>query len=150
MDINRASAEELKRAFEVDGERARYIIEKRNELGGFENWEQIKEIVPSIEDKMVDNLRAAGITIGPRNVRRVEVDGWVQNRTSESSKHEERHLDSQRHKSKSVNSVSREELEEVCQIDGDRADYFLQNGANSVDSRAGSRLRTKCRALTPA
>jgi DNA uptake protein ComE-like DNA-binding protein len=35
MDVNRASKEELQSAFEVDGQRAEYIVRKRKELGGF-------------------------------------------------------------------------------------------------------------------
>ncbi|SRR5579864_310108 len=76
MDLNGASAEELERTFEVDGERARYIIEKRNQIGGFDSWEQVNEIVPSIDEKMVENLRAAGLSLGSRSDR----DGHRQGR----------------------------------------------------------------------
>ncbi len=84
MDINRASAEELERTFEVDGERARYIIDKRNQMGGFDSWEQIKELVPNIDEKMVENLRAAGLTLGSRSDQRTHGDarGMTEDSTS--------------------------------------------------------------------
>jgi DNA uptake protein ComE-like DNA-binding protein len=122
MDINKASTEELQRAFEVDGERARYIVDKRDQLGGFESWEQIKEVVPSIEDRMVENLKTAGITIGSKSGhRRTERMEGVQ-ATSSSA----RRNDGEIRDTKDLNGVSREQLEEVCQIDGERADYFLE------------------------
>jgi DNA uptake protein ComE-like DNA-binding protein len=125
MDINKASREELQRAFEVDGERAQYIVERRNQLGGFESWDQIKEVVPSIEDKMVENLRAAGLTIGPRGSR-AEDRNRQRGGESDSQPSSEHRTSASQSTERDVNTVSREELEEVCQIDGERADYFLQ------------------------
>ncbi len=61
-DINRASAEELETAFEVDGTRARYIVDYREKHGPFRNWEDVKQ-VPGFEDRMVENLQAAGLTL---------------------------------------------------------------------------------------
>jgi DNA uptake protein ComE-like DNA-binding protein len=46
MNINAASREQLREAFQVDGQRAEYIIEKRKELGGVSSWEQFKKVVP--------------------------------------------------------------------------------------------------------
>ena len=43
MNINNASAEQLEEAFQVDGTRARYLIEQRNKLGSFTTWEQVKQ-----------------------------------------------------------------------------------------------------------
>lgn len=63
MDINNASVEELEQAFQVDGTRARYLAERRRELGGFRSWEDVKHVA-GFEDKMVENLKAAGLTIG--------------------------------------------------------------------------------------
>jgi len=54
MDINKASAEELGKAFQVDGTRARYIVEHRQKQGSFKSWEDVKQ-VPGFEDKMVDS-----------------------------------------------------------------------------------------------
>jgi len=137
MDINRASREDLQRAFEVDGERAEYIIDKRNQLGGFDSWEQIKEVVPSIEDRMVENLRAAGLTIGPKTSGHERQDATGSHR-GESVPHKRHDEDSSGSRARTqtersggsatrdVNTVSREELKRVCQIDGERAEYFMR------------------------
>jgi DNA uptake protein ComE-like DNA-binding protein len=63
VDINQANAEELQQAFQVDGERAEYLVNRRRELGGFSSWEQIKDEVPTFEDKMVQHLEQAGFTM---------------------------------------------------------------------------------------
>jgi DNA uptake protein ComE-like DNA-binding protein len=51
MDINEASAEQLENAFQVDGVRARYIVDRRDKRGPFQSWEDVKQ-VPGFEDKM--------------------------------------------------------------------------------------------------
>jgi DNA uptake protein ComE-like DNA-binding protein len=123
MDINKASAEELQRTFEVDGERASYIINKRNQLGGFQGWDQIKALVPSIDDKMVENLRAAGLTVGSR----AERDSNKEERTAATaSRSVEGSSSSDGSSKKDINGVTGEQLEQICQIDGERADYFLR------------------------
>lgn len=137
MDINRASREDLQQAFEVDGERAQYILDKRNQLGGFDSWEQIKEVVPSIEDGMVENLRAAGLTIGPKvSAHNRQESASSHDRETVSRERQEEHssVSSRRKENASsggsatrdVNTVSREELKRVCQIDGERAEYFMR------------------------
>lgn len=138
MDINKASAEELERTFEVDGQRARYIIDKRNQVGGFENWEQIKEIVPSIDEKMVENLRAAGLTIGRTGT---SGEGERANR-SEAGMRESTAAGRDR-SGRDVNTVSREELERVCQIDGQRADYFLSAREKSGGFRSWEQIKNE-------
>jgi hypothetical protein len=102
MDINTASAEELQRAFEVDGEQARFIIEKRYQMGGFKNWNQIKEIVPSIEAKTVENLNAT---------HSLNIKGTQENR---------RERDASGYKSvyaRNVKTNPQEQSEQVCQVD---------------------------------
>lgn len=66
MNINDASREELKRAFQVDDQRAEQIVRKREQLGGFKSWEQFKSEVPGFEDKMIENLQRAGLTLTER------------------------------------------------------------------------------------
>lgn len=107
MDINRASAEELERTFEVDGTRARYIVEHRERFGPFKSWEDVKQ-VPGFEDKMVENLRAAGLTVGTSEPggRRV---------SSETGRG-----------GTDLNSASSEDLERVPQIDSERARYLIE------------------------
>ena len=63
LNVNTASAEDLEKVFQLDGERARYFIDARNRIGRFKSWEQIKEEVPSFEDGMIENLKEAGATI---------------------------------------------------------------------------------------
>lgn len=64
MDINQASRQQLEQAFQVSTERAEHILRKRDELGGFASWEQLKQSVPGIDDKTVANLQDAGLTLG--------------------------------------------------------------------------------------
>jgi DNA uptake protein ComE-like DNA-binding protein len=126
MDINHATAEQLEQAFEVDGERAHYIINKRNELGGFSSWEQIKQVVPSIEDHIVENLRRAGLTIGPEGGGRQHTVGQQHEATSSTKQSQTGTHSEDTGGMRDVNTASREELEQLCQIDGERANYFLQ------------------------
>jgi hypothetical protein len=114
MDINTASAEELQRAFEVDGEQARFIIEKRYQMGGFKNWNQIKEIVPSIEAKTVENLNAAGLNIKGRQENRRERDASGYKSVN----------------ARNIKTNPQEQPEQVCQVDAGRADCLSQEPGN--------------------
>ena len=112
MDINKASAEELENAFQVDGTRAGYLIERRRKQGPFRSWEDVKQ-VPGFEDRMIENLRAAGLTIG-----------------SEGESHatgERRSEDTGRSGGLDINSASAEELQRVFQMDGTRARYLIES-----------------------
>ena len=113
MNLNNASAEQLEEAFQVDGTRARYLIEQRNKLGSFTSWEQVKQ-VPGFEDKMVENLRNAGLTIGTGS----RGDGDCCARTG-------RRENSRSGRGFDLNSASAEDLDRVFQIDGERASYLL-------------------------
>lgn len=64
MDINQANRQQLEQAFQVSGERAEHILRKREQIGGFESWDQLKESVPGIDDKTVAHLQDAGLTLG--------------------------------------------------------------------------------------
>jgi competence ComEA-like helix-hairpin-helix protein len=112
MDINKASAEELERAFQVDGLRARYIVDERDKLGGFKSWDDVKK-VPGFEDKMVENLQSAGLTIGKREARESTDKAHVSQAAG-------------RDNSRDLNKASAEELERVSQIDGERARYLVE------------------------
>lgn len=115
MDINKASAEELEHAFQVDGTRAQYLVEQREHSGAFKSWDDVKQ-VPGFEDKMVENLQAAGLTIGTG-----ESTG---NRTSQ-----ERNTDTSggetHERGINLNSASAEQLERAAQLDGMRAHYLI-------------------------
>ena len=108
MDIDKASAEQLESAFQVDGPRARYLVNHRSKLGGFTNWQQVKQI-PRFEDKMVENLEGAGLTI--------DLENGDENRAAE-VRASKASLD--------VNRASAEELERVAQIDGTRARHLIE------------------------
>ena len=62
-DLNDASEEELQRAGQLDGQRSRYLVDARNRLGRFTSWEQVKQEVPSFEDRMIERLQQAGFEI---------------------------------------------------------------------------------------
>jgi DNA uptake protein ComE-like DNA-binding protein len=112
MDINKASAEDLERAFQVDGTRARYIVEERDKLGGFESWDDVKK-VPGFEDKMVENLQAAGLTIGKAERRQSTTERASGHSAGASTSH-------------NLNGATAEDLEQVSQLDGERARYLVE------------------------
>ncbi|WP_437730389.1 ComEA family DNA-binding protein [Sorangium sp. So ce1335] len=62
IDINKADAAELQRALQVSEECARRIVEKREQLGGFSSWEEIKQVA-GIDDAMVESLKDGGFTV---------------------------------------------------------------------------------------
>ncbi len=62
-NINSADLTELAHAFQVSTERAQAILKKREELGGFKSWEEIKR-VPGISEGIVENLQGAGFGLG--------------------------------------------------------------------------------------
>jgi DNA uptake protein ComE-like DNA-binding protein len=69
MDINKVTAEELGRVCQIDGEHAASFLQKRDELGGFASWEQIKDEVVSFDASMLKRLKKAGYGFGsaPQN-----------------------------------------------------------------------------------
>lgn len=114
MDINKASSEELEQAFQVDGVRARRLVDRRKASGPFKSWDEIKS-VPGFEDKMLENLRAAGLTIGPGHDQaepghRTTPDSGARATGS-------RGLD--------INTVSAEELQSIFELDSERASYLV-------------------------
>lgn len=123
MDINKANPQELQEAFQVDGQRAEYIVHKREELGGFTSWEQFKQVVPGFEDKMVENLQHAGLTLNARSGQRQD----HARETSHSSKqHESDRSDANRKRRKlDVNRATADQLKEAFQVDGERAEYIV-------------------------
>ena len=56
MDIDKASEERLRDIAQIDGARARYLVEDRHRRGRFESWDEVKQ-VRSYEDGMVDRLQ---------------------------------------------------------------------------------------------
>ncbi|WP_437826912.1 ComEA family DNA-binding protein [Sorangium sp. So ce1153] len=61
-DINKASAAELQRAFQVSEERAQMILARREELGGFSSWEEIQQVT-GISDETIESLKDAGFHV---------------------------------------------------------------------------------------
>lgn len=59
IDINHANAEELQRALQVSEECARKILDRREQLGGFSSWEQIKQVA-GIDDGTLASLMDGG------------------------------------------------------------------------------------------
>ncbi|KYF82366.1 hypothetical protein BE17_03985 [Sorangium cellulosum] len=56
IDLNKATAEELEAIEGIDGERARLIIEHRNERGTFQSWEDVLS-VPGIDSVLLGKLQ---------------------------------------------------------------------------------------------
>jgi competence protein ComEA len=65
IDLNSATAEEITSANidQVSEEKANSLIEFRDENGPFESWEDVKR-VPGFNDRMIENLRQGGASIG--------------------------------------------------------------------------------------
>ncbi|KYF82577.1 hypothetical protein BE11_04180 [Sorangium cellulosum] len=59
IDINKASAEELQRTLQVNEECARRILDRREQLGGFTSWEEIKQVT-GIDDATLESLKDGG------------------------------------------------------------------------------------------
>jgi DNA uptake protein ComE-like DNA-binding protein len=122
---NKATAEQLESAFQVDGTRARYLIQHRNKSGRFRSWDEVKQ-VPGFEDKMVENLRQAGLTIGDAETS--EVSSGSRGRSgSTASDAQDRHVwDSEgqtrragsHQRGLDINTADPEELESAFQMDG--------------------------------
>ncbi|AUX45523.1 uncharacterized protein SOCE26_070150 [Sorangium cellulosum] len=62
IDINQASAEDLQRTFQVNEQCAQIIVERREEMGGFSSWEEIKQVA-GIDDTMIESMKDAGIVV---------------------------------------------------------------------------------------
>ncbi|WP_438022426.1 ComEA family DNA-binding protein [Sorangium sp. So ce233] len=62
IDINKANAEELQRALQVSEECARMILDKREQLGGFTSWEQLKQVA-GVDDALIESLSDAGMKV---------------------------------------------------------------------------------------
>ncbi|KYF59275.1 hypothetical protein BE08_06330 [Sorangium cellulosum] len=62
IDINHANAEELQRALQVSEECARRILDRREQLGGFSSWEEIKQVA-GIDDGTLASLMDGGFVM---------------------------------------------------------------------------------------
>ncbi|WP_437670808.1 ComEA family DNA-binding protein [Sorangium sp. So ce131] len=62
IDINRASAEDLQRTFQVNEQCAQIIVERREEMGGFSSWEEIKQVA-GIDDAILETLKDSGFLV---------------------------------------------------------------------------------------
>jgi DNA uptake protein ComE-like DNA-binding protein len=65
IDLNSASEEELDRVGGIGEERARRIVQQRP----FGSWDDLKR-VDGFSEKLVDDLRQAGATLGEGSSRR--------------------------------------------------------------------------------
>jgi hypothetical protein len=63
IDLNHAGIQEIERAFH-SRQRANQVLNKRELLGDFRSWDDVKEKLPGISDELVRALREAGVTIG--------------------------------------------------------------------------------------
>jgi len=63
LNINHASAYELEAALH-SREQAQLIVNKRELLGDFKSWDDVRENVPGMTDKVVQSLRDEGLTVG--------------------------------------------------------------------------------------
>ena len=120
MDINRASREDLERAFQVDGTRAQYLIDYRQKSGGFKSWDDVRQ-VPGFEDRMVENLREAGLSIG----RSTEGDEPRTSKARSGNSGDEKTQHRPNRSQRSLNDASAEELQHAAQLDGERARYLV-------------------------
>jgi DNA uptake protein ComE-like DNA-binding protein len=101
MNLNRATAEQLQSIGQLDGTRARYLIDHRRRNGAFLDWDDVKQ-VPSYEDGMVERLQQAGFT----------VEGNDGGGAGRGGGHD-------------LNRASADELEKTNMIDGERAERLV-------------------------
>ncbi len=62
VDLNTASEQELERVGGLGQDRARRIVQQRP----FQSWEDVKNKIEGFSDKLVEDLKQAGATIGGR------------------------------------------------------------------------------------
>lgn len=120
MNVNTVGAEQLERTGQLDGTRARYLIDYRQQHGPFRSWDDVKA-VPSYEDGMIERLRAAGFTVGDRG---------DSSQGSSDAGHGAQH---------DLNPASRQELEATHMIDGERADRLISYRKEHVPFAIGTR-----------
>lgn len=63
VDINHASLFELECVFH-DRERAQQVLNKRELLGDFTSWDDVRERMTGMSDELIRQLSAEGLTIG--------------------------------------------------------------------------------------
>jgi comEA protein len=73
VDINAASEQELAEIPGIGNERAKEIVEYREENGEFKNWDDVKKI-PGFSDELVDRLKREGVTMNEENEEDEEDD----------------------------------------------------------------------------
>ncbi len=62
IDLNMADVEEIAEIPGIGEERARTIVEFRDEHGDFEDWDDLKEI-PGFSERLVEQLKKGGAII---------------------------------------------------------------------------------------
>lgn len=62
IDLNKADLEELARIPGIDRERAKALIEYRNQHGSFSDWEGLSHI-PGFSKGMINDLKSGGACI---------------------------------------------------------------------------------------
>jgi competence protein ComEA len=63
IDLNRASAEEIAQAGNIDTGRATMLVEYRDEHGPFESWDEVAT-VPGFNEQVITSLQEAGARLG--------------------------------------------------------------------------------------
>ncbi len=63
IDLNRASAEEIAQASNIDTGRAAMLVEHRDEHGPFESWDEVAT-VPGFNEQVISSLQEAGARLG--------------------------------------------------------------------------------------
>lgn len=100
---------------------------KNSKNGPFQSWDDVKQ-VPGFEDRIVENLQQAGLTIGHERT----TDSRNETPPEGRSEHRRSGGESERPGSGEWrgggldNAASAEELERVFQIDGTRAGYLVE------------------------
>jgi len=76
IDLNTATEEELSRVRTIGPEKARQILEYREENGPFEDWSDLLQ-VEGFDENMVDNLEKSGqFILGTEEEEEGEGEEW--------------------------------------------------------------------------
>lgn len=65
IDLNSAGVEELSNIPLIGRQRAEAIVRYRDEHGFFKNWDELKNI-PGFPDKLIDDIKGRGFTLGKK------------------------------------------------------------------------------------
>ena len=73
IDLNRARAEEIAQAAQIDQARAQALVDYRDEHGPFESWDEVAD-VSGFNEQVISNLQESGARLGSVEEEEMDMD----------------------------------------------------------------------------